>query len=196
MVFWASMFWACSGHAEEPVVGPVFQADAVVLALDNGVEITADEVQLGQGEQGSAQMVRAVDGALEISAPHTDWDLSKREATLSGGVVAVRDDLRMECERMIVHFSDPGRVEWAVATGAVRVSLGGRVATGKKAKLTTANGVVVLTGSPSLSDGANHMRGERIVLWLDDQRVECEACRLQIDPSAMKKASDVDSDSP
>lgn len=196
MLFWASLFWACSGHAEQPVVGPVFRADAVVLDLDNGVEITADEVRVGQDEQGSAQMVRAVDGALEITAPHTEWDLSRREATLSGGVVAVRDDLRMECERMMVHFSDPGRVEWAEATGAVRVSLGGRIATGQKARLTTANGVVVLTGSPSLSDGANHMRGERIVLWLDDQRVECEACRLQIDPSAMKKASDAGSASP
>ena len=196
MVLWASLFWACSGHAEEPVAAPAFQAEAVVLALDNGVEITADEVQLGLDNQGSAQMVRAVDGALEITAPHTEWDLSQREATLSGGVVAVRDDLRMECERMIVNFSDPGQVERAVATGAVRVSLGDRLATGQKAELTTANGVVVLTGSPSLSDGANHMRGERIVLWLDDQRVECEACRLQIDPSAMKKASDAGTASP
>jgi lipopolysaccharide export system protein LptA len=195
MVRWALLALACSGRAE-PTDRSALTIDGAVLALDDGRQIEADTVTVQDEARGSASGVRVMDGALRIEAPRTQWDLSKRIATMSGGVVATRSDVRMECAEMVVHFSGPDRVDRAVASGSVRVTMGDRRATGDRAVLTTADGRIAMTGSPTLSDGANHMAGDRIVLWMDDERVDCDGCRMRIDPDALAPALGADPRSP
>jgi lipopolysaccharide export system protein LptA len=51
-------------------------------------------------------------------------------------------------------------------------------------------GKITLTGRPKLSEGVNALEGERIVLWLDEERADCEGgeggpCRLVVAAEAL-----------
>jgi lipopolysaccharide export system protein LptA len=71
------------------------------------------------------------------------------------------------------------------------VTRGERAATSAKAELEGATGRITMTGEPRLSEGPNTLAGDRIVLWLDDERATCEGaagapCRLVVEGSALK----------
>jgi lipopolysaccharide export system protein LptA len=122
---------------------------------------------------------------LEIEAPRSTWDLAERVVRFEGGVEAVRGPVRFSSDVLTVWFSGPDRVERAVAEGHVRVTRGARSAQGDRAELKPDTGEVVLTGNPKLSEGASELEGIRIVLWLDDERVTCEQCRLVVSGGAL-----------
>ncbi len=180
-----ALLLACAGHAD-PVDAKLLEAEGVVLALSGGAELSAVLAQVDETGDGRALDVVAKDGALEIQAPRTEWDLRSRTAVLTGGVVARRGPVTLRCAQMVVVFSEPGRVERATATGQVRIAHGDRRGTADRAVLTTVDGRIALTGSPVLTDGANQMSGERIVLHMDADKVVCEGCRMRIAPSAVK----------
>jgi len=183
MLFLA-LFVACVGHADPPEE-PGMVATGVALELADGREISAAVAQVAPGGDGVARDVVAKDGALEIEAPHTEWDLRSRTAILSGGVTARRGPVVLECTKMEVNFSSPGRVERAIALGAVRVRHGERSGRAERAVLTTVDGRITLTGSPVLADGANQMSGDRIVLHMDEDKVLCDGCRMTIASDAV-----------
>ena len=74
------------------------------------------------------------------------------------------------------------------ATPPSRVVRGARTATGATARLTTADGRLVLEGDPRIVDGPNTLTGDRITLFLDDERLECERCRLEVQGGAVLPA--------
>jgi len=175
---------ACAGHAD-PAPPAKLEVEGVVLTLSDETEITAEQGTVAPSGDGTAKAVVAKDGALEIQAPHTQWNLKSRTAVLSGGVVAKRGPVVLRCAEMTVVFSKPGRVKQATATGDVRIEHGDREGTATRAVLTTEDGTIVLTGNPVLTDGANRMSGTRIVLYMDADKVVCDACRMRIAAEAM-----------
>jgi lipopolysaccharide export system protein LptA len=181
----ALLLMACAGHADPPEQAPKLQVQGAVVTLPDGSELSAEAATLSSEGLIEATGVKGREGTLEIEAPITSWDLKNRTASLSGGVVARRGPVRVQCAEMVVTLSGPGRVEQAVAKGDVRITHGKRVGRSRSALLSTADGRIVLTGSPVLRDGANQMTGSRIVLFLDEERVVCDDCRLQIDPEAV-----------
>ncbi len=58
----------------------------------------------------------------------------------------------------------------AIATGNVRMSQGGRWATGDKARLNQVNHTVEMTGSPVIHDGQDEVAGTRILIYLDTEK--------------------------
>ena len=80
---------------------------------------------------------------------------------------------------------DGDRVDRAEATGGVEVTRGDRVATGAQAVLEAQTGEVRLTGQPVLSEGPNRMSGVAITLFLDEERVVCDGCRLVVEGKAV-----------
>ncbi len=180
-----ALLLACAGHAD-PAGPEVLQAEGVTLTLSGGSQVSAGVAQLDSSGSGQALDVVATDGALEIRAPRTEWDLRSRTAVLTGGVVAKRGPVELRCSKMVVVFSGPGRVERATATGKVQIRHGARTGTAETAVLTTADGRIELTGSPVLTDGANQMSGERIVLHMDADKVVCDGCRMMIAPGAVR----------
>jgi len=179
-----ALMLACAGHAD-PVSAEDLEVKGGQLTLADGTAVQVESGKVSLDGRGTAENVVAKDGALQITAPRTEWDLKSRTAILSGGVVAQRGAVELRCETMEVDFSSPGRVQRVTAVGQVRIHHGDRRGASAKAVLTTADGTIVLTGTPTLSDGANQMSGERIVLHMDADRVICDECRMVIDPSAV-----------
>jgi len=157
-----------------------------VGAGDEGVVVHLAGAWMDDDGAGHGVQVRAeVPGPapLVIASHRSTWSLRDGTMVFEGEVEATRGEVVLGCDRLEVRYRDE-RVEEAVASGEVRVRRGEREARSARAVLTTADGRVVLEGDPVLRDGARRLTGERIVLFLDDERVECERCRVEIAPEA------------
>ncbi len=151
----------------------------LVLHLDGAV-VHDDGDGHGEGASGS------VDGQppLTVVGKKSSWELGGGVVVFEGEVRAERGPVTLYCDRLELTWNGD-EMQAAVATGKVRVVRGRRTARGARAELTVASGRVELTGDPSVADGPNVLVGQRIVLFLDDERLECDDCRLDVDGEAV-----------
>lgn len=199
---WCLLCVGCSsppGSLPEP--GPRLVVHDARLDAGAGLVVHAARATVDDAGAGRASDVRAVlqpqasggEGAgqvrtrpaLEVEAPSSDWDLRTGTVRFSGGVVATRGLVQLTCAELEVVYADADRIDTAVASGDVLVVRGERRASGDQAVLTAGDGSLALTGSPSVTDGPNTLTGSRIVLYLDDERVLCDDCRLVVAGSAI-----------
>lgn len=73
-----------------------------------------------------------------------------------------------------------GRVQTIVASGNVRIDQGTRWAVGAQATFDQTNRTLVLTGDPVLHDGPNEVAGDRVVVYLDQDRSVVEGGRRRV----------------
>lgn len=127
---------------------------------------------------------------LEIRSARSTWDLKNHTAHFEGDVVVVRGDVTMRCAALDVRYAEADRIDTVVATGGVLVETGERRASADRAELLGATGKITLTGKPRLAEGVNALVGERIILWLDDEKADCEGgasgpCTLVVEGRAL-----------
>lgn len=159
--------------------------DAEVVALQ-GVELVVPAAVAGDVVPAAPQPP-----ALLVRSGNAAWDLAARTVVFHGDVQAVRGDLTLTCDDLVVRYERPERLESAVATGHVSLLLGGRRLTATNATLDVATGRLDLTGSPVLEDGPQRLEGRRMVAWLDSDRLECEGCTLVVQGSAFAPVAPV-----
>jgi lipopolysaccharide export system protein LptA len=187
--WWVCGAVACAIEETPPIVQdpPMTEVAIRVGAGDDAADITlagawVDETGDGHGVGASATLPGPP--PLTVTGERSSWRLRDGVVLFEGSVQAVRGEVTLSCDQLEVLYAGE-RVEQARAAGDVRVVRGGRVARGATAVLTTATGEVVLEGAPTLEEGPNRMSGERIVLWLDDERLECVRCRLEVEGQAV-----------
>ncbi len=121
---------------------------------------------------------------LVIEAAKSDWDLKGQTATFKENVKVTRGPVTLTADALDVRYKDASHVDVVTATGHVVVTRGERVARADRATLTAGDGRIVLTGSPTLTEGVNELMGERIEVYLDDEKATCVGagtpCRLKI----------------
>ncbi|MEC7240737.1 MAG: LptA/OstA family protein [Myxococcota bacterium] len=117
---------------------------------------------------------------LVVSAERSSWTLAAGKAVFEGAVRATRGELSLQCNRLEVIHGEDGHVETAMATGGVEIRRDGWLARGEIASLDQVAGRVVLTGEPRLEEAGNVLVGERIVVSLEGEEVNCERCTLSI----------------
>lgn len=171
----------CAEPTELP--DAVASAEGVRLLADGGPlrALSAERVAMAGEDQVEASGVSAeLAGGipLTIVAEKSSWELKTRRAVFEGAVVAERGPFHLSCQRLEVQADEAGAPSRAVATGDVRVSRAPWEARGSSAELQLPAGVLTLTGSPRVSDGHSELSGERVVLHMDDERIECENCTL------------------
>jgi len=76
--------------------------------------------------------------------------------------------------------SDTGRVQNIVAAGNVRIDQGTRWAVGGQAVFDQGQRTLVLTENPVLHDGPNVVAGDRVVVFLDENRSVVEGGRKRV----------------
>jgi lipopolysaccharide export system protein LptA len=72
------------------------------------------------------------------------------------------------------------RVHDVVAVGGVRIDQGTRWATGGKAVFDQTQRTLVLTENPILHEGPNEVAGDRVVVYLDENRSVVEGGRKRV----------------
>ncbi len=138
----------------------------------------------GSGRGVAVEATTAGAPALEISGQRSSWALDKGVVQFDGNVVAKRGAFTLRADSLVVHWKDE-RIDRAEATGSVVVARGERVAKSRRGVLEGETGKFTLTGAPTITEGGHRMKGDAIVLWLDDERLECNQCVLVLDSSAL-----------
>lgn len=180
------LLMGCAGAAP-PEPSPGITLDGVVASAPSGTLLAARTATGSPGGGGEATGVRgslvseATTPPLEVSAQRSTWDLRNGELHLEGDVVAVRGGARLRCTRADVRFDEDGVVTRIEAAGDVVLEQGARIGRAQAALLEAGPGRVTLRGQASLAEPPHEMMGEPIVVYLDDERIECESCRMRID---------------
>jgi lipopolysaccharide export system protein LptA len=179
---------------------PASLAELPAAAEARGVQVeagawsaSAGAVTLAAGlaQAREVQTLRTGDVPLEIRAAESDWDLRAKSARFRGDVAVVRGPVTLTCTTLSVQYGGKDEIDHILAEGAVEVRRDGRVATAARADLDGKSGRIALTGQPTLVDGPNRLAGEKITLYLDDEKVHCEGgagrpCHLVVEGSALR----------
>ena len=142
-------------------------------------------------------------GAIVIKSQSLEVDNQKRIVVFSGQVDAKREDMTINCEKMIVYYMDQSaekesgktdvRIDKIVATGKVKISRpDGALAMSEKAVYYENDEKVVLTGRPVVKQGNDFVEGSRITLYLKEKRStvegsEKEKVRAVLHPRSEKR---------
>lgn len=197
----ALLGWAagCSPESFEPLPTAA-RAEGVVVQVEGAdttyrVELAGAEAEVAAGGAVSATATRvaskpAEGPTLNIVAERSSWDLKGHSAHFEGNVVVTRGPVTLRCASLDVRYAAADVIDTVVATGNVTVDRGERHAVADHAELVGRTGRITLTGTPRLSEGVNALTGERIVLWLDEERADCEGgasgpCRLVVASGAL-----------
>lgn len=120
-------------------------------------------------------------GKIVIQSDTLEMDNKNKMVTFTGRVTARNDDFTMDCKKMVVYYkSSPSKkgseemsteIDRIVATGKVEIvrSLGG-IAFADNAVYHQDSEKLVLTGNPVVKQENNSVEGNRITLFLREDR--------------------------
>ena len=112
-----------------------------------------------------------------------EFDYRSRVLKYKGGVVATQGDMKLESTTLTVTLDAQveNRVKEVVADGQVRLSKGSRWATGGRAVFDQDHNTAVLSNDAELHDGANLIKGDRIVVYLNEERSVVEGGKGRVE---------------
>jgi len=130
---------------------------------------------------------------IVITADTLEYDYKSNVVVYRGDVVAVQGDTKVRSDTLTVTLAaqkndapadatDKGsqRLQEVVAAGNVRIDNATRWATGGHAVFEQGTRTLVLTENPVLHDGANEVSGERVTVYLDENRSVVESGRRRV----------------
>ncbi len=109
---------------------------------------------------------------ISITADMLEFDYRQRVLTYKGHVTATQGDMKLQSSTLTVSLDDQaeGRVKEVVAEGDVHLEKGTRWATAGRAVFDQTRRTAVLSKDAVLHDGPNQVSGERVVVYLDEER--------------------------
>src|SRR5262245_48242321 len=150
---------------------------------------------IGADDAASAPQSRFIDAAgigkskepIVVTSDRLEYDYKSNVVVYRGEVLATQGRLKITSETLTVTFADgsegaappqsglalgagSARLREIVAAGTVRIEDGTRWATGGRAVFDQTNRTLVLSERPILHDGANEVLGDRVIVYLDEDR--------------------------
>lgn len=121
---------------------------------------------------------------IKVDADRLEANNEKRTITFTGNVVAVQEDRTIKADRLILHFKkeaqtgpaaarDPmrgGELDRIEAKGRVNIQMEERTATGDDAVFLQDTQQIILTGNATLREGPNLVKGEKVTVFLEENR--------------------------
>ena len=141
---------------------------------------------------------------INITSDSLEYDYKTNVVVYRGDVIAIQGDMKVRSDTLTVtltgrdgtgapgapeHDADPAKangqaggqkVQEIVAVGHVRIDNGTRWATGGRAVFEQASRTLVLTETPVLHDGPNEVAGDRVLVYLDENRSVVEGGRKRV----------------
>ena len=140
-----------------------------------------------QPPKGSALGAAAAsDEPIKITSNRLEADDKAMTVNFIGQVKAVQGETRLWCDKMVVHYTkEDGGADQDVGMGArkirkievfghVKVTKGDKVGTGQQGLFEFQEQRVVLWGKAHLSQGQNTINGDKVILYLNDDRAVVE----------------------
>jgi lipopolysaccharide export system protein LptA len=134
---------------------------------------------------------------IVVTSDRLEYDYRANVVVYRGGVQATQGRLKITSDTLTVTFAEgkdgatapqgglalgagSARLKEIVAAGQVRIEDGARWATGGRAVFDQTNRVLVLSETPVLHDGANEVLGDRVIVYLDEDRSVVEGGRKRV----------------
>jgi lipopolysaccharide export system protein LptA len=141
---------------------------------------------------------------IVVTSDTLEYDYKANVVVYRGTVQATQGPVKLSSDTLTVTFGDADvpdagaktsaardrafdvasrgrqRLHEIVAAGNVRIDHGTRWATGGRAVFDQSQRTLVLTESPKLHDGANEVVGDRVVVYLDEDRSVVEGGRKRV----------------
>jgi len=134
---------------------------------------------------------------IVVTSDRLDYDYKNNVVVYRGGVLATQGALKITSDTLTVTFADrsggtaapqgglalgagSARLREIVAVGTVRIEDGTRWATGGRAVFDQTDRTLVLSENPMLHDGPNEVGGDRVIVYLDEDRSVVEGGRKRV----------------
>ena len=128
---------------------------------------------------------------IDVDADVFEVSGKEKRGVFRGNVVARQGDVTIRASRVEAFYSKSlSAIVKAVAEGGVTVTSGGKVGRAEKAEFNNEQRTIVLTGEPRLLEEGTVLEGREIVFHVDDGRVECFECSIDVDPALVKEMKD------
>jgi lipopolysaccharide export system protein LptA len=136
-------------------------------------------------------------GPVRIDADFLELDYKSSNVSYRGNVQVVQGDITMNSDRLSITYDpsairssdksaepsakkatpggDAGKIKEIIAEGNVRIRQGTRIAEGRRAVFDQAKQTVVLSDGAVLHDGPNQVAGERVIVYLQEERSVVES---------------------
>jgi lipopolysaccharide export system protein LptA len=120
---------------------------------------------------------------ISITADALEFDYRPRVLKYKGAVVATQGDMKLESRSLTVTLDAQveNRIKEVVADGQVRLSQGARWATGGRAVFDQNHNTVTLSDNAELHDGANLVKGDRVIVYLNEERSVVEGGKGRVE---------------
>jgi lipopolysaccharide export system protein LptA len=121
-------------------------------------------------------------GPVRINADRMEFDYKTKVLTYRGTVSVTQADLTLHSDVLRITL-DPDKLQRpreVVAEGDVRIAKGQRRASGGRAVFDDAARTVTLSEQARLQDGPNEVAGERVIVYLDEERSVVEGGRDRV----------------
>ncbi len=127
-------------------------------------------------------------GPTVITSDKLEFDYKEFIALFDGHVVVTDPEFTLKADKMLVFFENTNEVKRVDAVGNVFLKSGDMTAVCGKATYTSKNGqVLIQNDDPVVTKGENRITGEKMSIWLKEQRVVVETgVRLEAKPGTVK----------
>ena len=125
---------------------------------------------------------------IDIDADVFEVSGKDKRGVFKGNVVARQGDITIRASRVEANYSKEAHgITKAVADGGVTVTSGTKVGKSDRAEFNNDQRTVILTGEPRLWEEGSVLEGKQIIFHVDDGRVECFECSIDVDPAKVQQ---------
>lgn len=125
-----------------------------------------------------------------ITAKKIEFDNKEGVILFDEDVLVDDAQFQMRSDRLLVFMQGTNDVQQVMAIGNVSITNANRTALCEKAVYTKKDGRIVMTGNAHLKQlgkEAGDVTGDRIVIWVDDERMEVSPGRVVLPPGTFNK---------
>jgi lipopolysaccharide transport protein LptA len=160
----------------------------VAKGQDTAAAAAPDSKGGTQGSPFGMLKFSADNGPIQIKSDSLSLDYKANSVEFIGNVHAEQSGTTLISKTLKVLYGDKfGDIKEVIALGDVKMTQGGRWATGQRAVLDEVKHTVEMTGQPVIHDGADQVAGRRIIVYLDTEKSFVEDARAVIIPRASGK---------
>src|SRR4029453_17737855 len=116
---------------------------------------------------------------ISVTSDRLDYDYRGNVVVYRGAVQATQGRLKITSDTLTVTFAD-GKDGASAPPAGLRIEDGTRWATGGRAVFDQTNRTLVLSEAPMMHDGANEVLGDRVIVYLDEDRSVVEGGRKRV----------------
>lgn len=139
----------------------------------------------GSPSSGEEKLIESK-GPVVITSATLTGDNKARTALFEGSVAAKTETMTIYSDRMLVYYSEGGRITKIEAAGHVKLIKGERVITSDEATYFAEEEKVLFTGRPKAMEGNNMVTGTKMIYLMKEDRSIVENSKVFMEKGLSK----------